>query len=172
MQPDYEEFLHELFYSYYKKLYHYVFSYLHDKEQAEDIVQDTFHEAVNHIDTLIHHPAPDRWLRKTAKYKVLNYERTRKVLLKHLVSVEDIELIQSPQSFEEDIAAESPESILARVENAIGTEDFHFLMRFVLDNASHSELAREYGITVWASAKRLSRIRAKLSKEFPGHPKK
>lgn len=39
--------------------------------------------------------------------------------------------------------------------------------RLMMDGATHLETAEELGISVWASQKRLERIRKKLQQRFP-----
>ena len=51
-------------------------------------------------------------------------------------------------------------------------EEFRFLKRLVIDKAGHRAVAGEFGITLWASQKRLERIRAKLNEIFPEWRKK
>ena len=46
-------------------------------------------------------------------------------------------------------------------------EEFYLLRRIVFESASHLEVAEELGISVWASQKRLERIRKKLEQAFP-----
>ena len=43
-------------------------------------------------------------------------------------------------------------------------EEYRLLKRIVLDGASHRETAAEFRITVWASKKRLERVRRKLER--------
>ena len=51
-------------------------------------------------------------------------------------------------------------------------EEYRLLKRLVFDGASHLQVAREFHITVYASEKRLERIRDKLSAVFPGRRRK
>ena len=52
-------------------------------------------------------------------------------------------------------------------------EDYRLLCRITLEGATHLEVARELGISVWSSQKRLQRIRKKLCKQLlPNKSKK
>ena len=51
-------------------------------------------------------------------------------------------------------------------------EEYRLLKRLIFDRASHLQVAREFHITVYASEKRLERIRDKLSAVFPGRRRK
>ena len=52
-------------------------------------------------------------------------------------------------------------------------EDYRLLCRITLEGATHLEVAKELGISVWSSQKRLQRIRKKLCKQLlPNKSKK
>ena len=58
------------------------------------------------------------------------------------------------------------------IEQTLTAEEYQLLKRIILNKASHLEVAQELGITVYASQKRLERIRDKLGKAFPERKKK
>lgn len=60
-------------------------------------MQDTFHEAMYHLDVLAHHEAPGGWLLVTLKYKLREYERARRRYLLRFLSL-DSELARDPVS--------------------------------------------------------------------------
>jgi hypothetical protein len=62
-------------------------------------------------------------------------------------------------------------SMMKKIAQALSPEEFHHLKRFIFDKASHKEVADESGITIWASQKRLERIRKKLFDVFPERKK-
>ena len=64
------------------------------------------------------------------------------------------------------------ESVIEKVERVLTPEEYQLLKRLVFDRASHLEVAQEFGISVYASQKRLERIRDKLRREFPEWEKK
>ena len=64
------------------------------------------------------------------------------------------------------------ESPLEKIEKVLSPEEYRLLKRLVFDGASHLQVAREFHITVYASEKRLERIRDKLSAVFPGRRRK
>ena len=61
---------------------------------------------------------------------------------------------------------------LEKIEKVLSPEEYRLLKRLVFDGASHLQVAREFHITVYASEKRLERIRDKLSAVFPGRRRK
>lgn len=167
MHPNENQFIEKLYQENYSKLRTYARLQLSDASVAEDMVQDAFHEAVNHIEIVMQHPAPEKWLRRTLANKIRNYERSRMRLLKHLIPMEDITQISSTESVENQVIEADAVPPLAQIERFLGPDDFYFLKRIAMEKASHMDMAQELGITVWASAKRLSRIRKRLSEKFP-----
>lgn len=166
MHPEQDQFIENLFHKYFSLLCRYAAIYLEDSQYAEDIVQDAFHEAVNKIDEVMDHPAPEKWLKKTVKYKVLNHERVRRRMLRHLISTEDVTIIPGPDSVEDAAIGWNTPPLMLRAREILGEDDFYLLMRAAFENASHAQIAEELGISAWASSQRLSRIRKKLKKEF------
>lgn len=58
MRPDQDIFMQQLYQDNFLKLMLYVTSSLKNVDRAQDVIQDTFHEAINHIDILMQHPNP------------------------------------------------------------------------------------------------------------------
>ena len=58
MRPDQNDFIKQLYQDNFLKLMVYVSTSLKNTSRAQDIVQDTFHEAIHHIDILMQHPNP------------------------------------------------------------------------------------------------------------------
>ncbi|MCD8191479.1 MAG: sigma-70 family RNA polymerase sigma factor [Oscillospiraceae bacterium] len=164
MQPNEEEFIEKLYRQYYAKIFYYVRVLVKNPETAEDIAQDTFHEAINKIDAVTRHPTPYYWLLKTAKNKALNTVTARQKLLLRIISLENAGAVPSAASVENQAIARV---MLSReLKDFLGEDDYRFLQRAVFDGLSHAELAEEFGITVWASTKRLSRIKEKIKDEY------
>ncbi|MCD8016265.1 MAG: RNA polymerase sigma factor [Oscillospiraceae bacterium] len=164
MQPNEEEFIEKLYRQYYAKIFYYVRVLVKSPETAEDIAQDTFHEAINKIDAVMQHPNPYYWLLKTAKNKALNAVTARQKLLLRIVSLENAGVVPSAASVENQAIARV---MLSReLKDFLGEDDYRFLQRAIFDGLSHAELAEEFGVTVWASTKRLSRIKEKIKDEY------
>ena len=60
MLPDQDKLLSQLYQDHFAKLTMYALAVLKNESRAQDAVQDTFHEAITHIDILIQHPNPAR----------------------------------------------------------------------------------------------------------------
>lgn len=148
----------------YSGLLRYAKIVLKDADYAQDVVQDTFHEAVRKADVLAVHPNPAAWLMQTLKFKIMYAKRERSNDAKHLISLEialvpdKINLVDSKLELKE---------VVSFLRDVLSHEYFYIFQRYFFDGASHTQIAEELGITVWASRKRLERIRRELRNQFP-----
>ena len=78
MVPTERELVEQLYRQYFEKLFLYADAQLNDPERARDVVQDTFHEAIRHADTLSTHVNPGGWLMRTLQNKLRESERARR----------------------------------------------------------------------------------------------
>lgn len=174
MLPEQDEFIERLHRKYFRKLTLYAMSALRDSSKAQDIVQDAFHEALLHIDDLMSHENPGGWLMETVKYKIRDSERAHRRYIRRFLSLDTD--IPAERALWSEPTAEfcEPDEVLPieKIERALTREEYQLLKRLILDKASHLEVAKELGITVYASQKRLERIRGKLYKAFPEQKKK
>ena len=92
MRPDQEEFFTVLYREYFNQIKIYAMAHISDPHRAEEIAQDTFHTAVEKIDTLMKADEPIRWLKRTAKNKIRNEQRTRQRYLKRYLSLDAPEI--------------------------------------------------------------------------------
>lgn len=158
MMPDKNELVERLYRLHFKKLFIYANAVLRDPEQAKDVVQDTFHEALRRIDVFAKHENPGGWLMNTLKNKLKENERTRRRDLLRLLSL-DADFPDESNLPEELVAAQpepQEESVIEKVERVLTPEEYQLLKRLVFDRASHLEVAQEFGISVYASQKRWS----------------
>lgn len=169
MNEQEREQLTRLYKSLQPKMLSYALKFLNDPDLAQDVVQDTFCEAVRYATRLLVHPNPEGWLMQALKFKLMESQRTRNRYLLRFLSLD---------SAEHQLTAirdnDTPETIYIRTGEAMGTikaaltpEDYHLLCRIVLDQVSHKTVAHELGISIAASQKRLSRIRRRLMPLFP-----
>lgn len=175
MLPEQDAFIEKLYYKNFRKLTLYAMSVVKNQDRAKDIVQDTFHEAIKHIDRLMTHENPDGWLVVTTKRKIQESERSRNRYLRRFLSLDteisEIQIGEIRNSVEANVTDEP--FPLEKIKQALTPDEFKLLTRFVFEKVSHLELAKEFGISVYASQKRLERIRKKLYKIFPERtPKK
>lgn len=167
------ELMDALYRAFYKKLFIYAVSALEDSERAKDVVQDTFHEALLHIDVISAHENPGGWLMAALKNKIRESERARRRYLYRFFSLDsDIPAAALPEALISGIQEPDDGPVMERIEGALTPEEYKLLMRFALDKASHLKIAEEFGISVYASQKRLERIRDKLYRLFPERKRK
>lgn len=158
---------HEIFSEIYTanrpKLLHFANKNESCRRVADDLVQDTFHDAWRKFDTLMHHENIGGWLMQTLKNKMRNHIRDGRY-----VEIAFIEDMAEPDNFVGDLIARSQ---LAAVWDFISKnfkpDDIRLFKRIIVDEAGHNVVSKELGITIWTSQKRLERIRKRIREEFP-----
>lgn len=174
MLTEENQLIEDLYREYFPKLMLYATSVLQDTYRAQDVVQDTFHEAIRHADTLAVHTNPGGWLMNTLKNKIKDSERARRRYIRRFLSLNtDVSEDAIPSSDLLDDQLEESDTVLRQmIEDALTPEENRLLKRLAFDKASHLQVAKEFGITVYASEKRFQRIREKLYKIFPERKKR
>ena len=152
------EFLEDLFKMKYLPLFRYALGRLNDPQLAEDAVQDTFCEALVHREELCRHPNPGAWLTNTLHFKTKKLiDRQIRDLLWH------IPLDTCEPHFYTDNDFQNRVSILETTKAVLSPKEYRLLLLLAVEKFSHEEAARELGISVSASYKRMERIRKKLT---------
>jgi len=167
LPPEQDIFFEALYRANYQKLTLYATVWLNDPGQVEEVVQDTFFTAWHDCETLLHHKAPEAYLMTTLKYKIKESWRARQRYLRLIHALDN-----GLQAETTALGSSSPSSIgglMELVEANLTQEEWYLLRRFVFEGASHLVLAKELGITVWTSQKRLERIRKKLREILPDY---
>lgn len=165
MPPEQDISFESLYRDNFKKLKLYAASRLRNPGQAEEVVQDTFYTAWNDRETLFQHKAPEAYLMTTLKYKIKESKRARQRYLRLFLSLDSSLLAEAAASSGPTLS--STDGLLESIKSALSPEEWHLLRRYVFEGASHLELAKELGVTVWTSQKRLERIRKKLREILP-----
>lgn len=175
MLPEQDTWFEHLYREYFELLYRRAVIALKNPARAQDVVQDTFHEALRHIDKLMVHKNPGGWLMQTLKHKIRDSERQRWRYLRRFISLDTdfpLEAADSNSTIELDEPTDSEATVLSKVEQTLTAGEYQLLKRLILEQASHVEVADELGISVYASQKRLERARKKLSSVFPDRKQK
>lgn len=174
MLPTQNIFLERLYLENFSKITIYATAALKDRSKAQGISQDVFYEAVQHIKILMEHNNPGGWLMQTAKNKIHESERERMRYIHRFVSLDSVYFTAVFTLDEYEIEVHDPNeiSLMNKIEQALSPEEYHLLKRIIFDNAPHMEIAKELGITVWASQKRWERVRKKLFEVFPERKRK
>lgn len=175
MVPEQELFFEQLYRNLFPELKIYAIKSLRNDAQAEEVVQDTFHEALQKIDILICHENPEAWLVLTLRNKIRNYRRSIGKERDRILSLDAgviEELGWADVTIEAVLNKLTVHDTERQVRQALTDEEQYILRRLVFEEATHREIAQELGISVWTSQKRLERIRNKLEKIFPGYRRK
>ena len=166
-------FLEALYNANYERLYIYAENLLFNAAYAEEAVQETFFEAVRKQDALMRHAKPEAWLMETLKNKIRVGSRRRALEALYFISLEQDLAQESKKLAVEDRPFGSINELLDAIRALLPPEDYRLLCRITLEGATHLEVAKELGISVWSSQKRLQRIRKKLCKQLlPNKSKK
>ena len=166
MLPEQDAFIEKLYRDFFTRLWIYAKAALGDPEQAQEVVQDTFHEAVRHIDTIMAHDNPKGWLMDTLKKKIMHARRSMNRYTLHFISLDsDIEF-SDPVFASEDPVSNNINDTLKELRRVLSPEEWNLLRRITLEKQPYKKVAEELGITVWTCQKRIERIRKKLKKYF------
>lgn len=143
----------------FKALYYYAYTIVKDRHVAENLVNDTFLQAIQKSDVILKHENPQGWLRLALKLNLKQYVRaqTRRPATVSLDSTDEKLLAQTNP-------AEAETLLLTSLKKTLSEEDFRLFTLYYLEGYSHARLAEEFGISVSASQKRLERIRKRLQK--------
>lgn len=137
----------------------YARSSLQDPSLAEEAVQETFRIACQKPWELLTSSNPEGWLVNTLKYVITNIKRE---------IAESKELLDdyASQRIEEIAASGDHIGVEILYADIAKSEEFVLLKELALDGKSHLELARDRGISVAASRKRVQRAKEILKKKI------
>ena len=124
---------------------------------AEDIVQDTFYEAIRNWDKLEQHKNPGGWLMETAKFKMKSYRR--KTNLKSLQELDDYE--QDIECFKNEYGMVEISMIMDETLSVHEKTLFHM---FYMEGYSVKEMAAYENISEGNFRVKMLRIREKVKK--------
>ena len=155
MTNEVHKFIEELYLENYSKLYHYANTILDNPEASENLVNDTFIDALRKADCLAEHEKPIGWLMQALKLNIKNY---RSKLAKQPLTVP---LCEVEASLAAGTASEEGFD-LSDCASSLSEQEYRMLTLYYEEGYSHNDLAQEFGISVSASQKRLERIKQHL----------
>ena len=129
MRPDHDVFLENLYRTYFPMLCKYAACALEQPELAEEVVQDAFHEAVQHIDILIKHPNPGGWLKLTVKNKIAHARRDMNRYMLRFISLEACSVYENKIPPVVDSLPQQAESLLQAIQKVLTEEEWQLLRR-------------------------------------------
>lgn len=177
MLPHQDTFFTSLYFQYFNQVKLYVLCFISDPNLAEEITQDTFTTAMMKIDDVMDAEIPIKWLKRTAKNKVLNAQRIHQRDLQRYISLSDPNVIEpiSPLCVENTVIEQEEKRELESMEDVLQQTltptEITILNRHVIEHCGYLEISKELGISLWDCQKRMQRIRIKLAKRFPKYKK-
>ncbi|MGH9140588.1 MAG: RNA polymerase sigma factor [Vicinamibacterales bacterium] len=151
---------------YYASVYRYVRRRTRNREDAEDLTQTVFTEAVTGLEqAAAESGSVVAWLYTVAKRRLIDEQRRRQRTPAHVISLDAARLVQQSQSdYGVDVAR-----TLARAIAALPAEQRLVVVLKLVEGRRFAEIAAELGITEQACRARLSRalrtLRTHLEKE-------
>jgi len=144
-KKDLERFA-ELYDKYVEQIYRYVYRRVSDQQIAEDLVSQTFYDALSHLSSYEFRGYPfSAWLYKIAHNNVLKWYRTNSRM--RSVDLEDIsELKGDSDVVKEEILREEKQNVL-EVLNRLEFEERELIRLKYFEDVSNMEIAQIMGIT-------------------------
>jgi RNA polymerase sigma-70 factor, ECF subfamily len=145
----------KLYNQYSKAMYNLAYRILNNKEDAEDILQETFVDCFRNLDSFKFRSTFGAWLKKILVNKCINQLKKRKVDLKlceelpNNISTEESEIVYNTKKIFKSIAM-LPDGY--RV----------ILTLYLLEGYDHTEISQILGISVSTSKSQYSRAKGKL----------
>lgn len=167
-----EKELEQLYNEAYKAVYWTAMSILKNKEEAEDVVQDTFITAYESYDTLKDKTKAVAWVKKIAANKCLNIVTRRRTVNaddEFLENTEDISDNFLPDSIVE--SKEKRKIIMDIINNSLSEETAMTIILFYFNDMSTKEIAERLDIPQGTVLSRLNYAKKKIKKEVEKYEK-
>ncbi len=147
----------EIIYNKYVNLIYYIaFSIVKSKEDAEEVVQDTFLNMFNAIDSYNENNKFKQWLMQIARN--LSYNKVTRNKEKN--TIKDNEYINSVKANSEEV------DLLLTIKGILDLESSHIVILRIVYNFSFKEIAKECNMTVNKVQGMYYQALKKLKKEF------
>ena len=147
----------EIIYNKYSKLIYYIaLSITKNKEDAEEVVQDTFLNMFNHINSYTEKDKFKSWLMQIARN--LSYNKVTRNKEKN--TIKDEEIVNSAKAKNDDI------NLLLTIKGILDYESSNIVILKIVYNFSFKEIASEYNMTVNQVQGLYYQALKKLKKEF------
>ena len=166
MLPEQDAFIEKLYHEFFTQLWIYAKAALGDPEQTQEVVQDTFHEAVRHIDILMAHDNPKGWLMDALKKKIMHARRSMNRYILRFISLDSDLEFTDPVLSVEDPAPTNVQDTLREIRRVLSEEEWDLLRKITLEKQPDKNVAEELRITLWTCQKRIERMRKKLKQYF------
>ena len=157
----------ELMRAHYAFIYAIVIGIVNNRNDAEEVVQDTFLNAYRGLAQYEEQTKLKSWLAKIARNRALNWLREQRI---DTVSIDEVseDTLQSTDSPDEQLIRREQRELIRRAMRTLSPKDAEIARAYYLDGASYDELIRMHGLSYKAISFRLSRAKQKLAKRL-GH---
>ena len=157
---DKQEYINELYARYSDKVYAVCMKYLHNEDDAQDIMHDTYITAMNKICGLRKPEKAEKWLCAVAANKCKDYIRKNKPMFDS-DGYEYENAAEETYSAENAVIDESVKNDLREIVNSLPTSQKNVVAGFYFESLSVKELARALSCTQSSVKVSLHRAREK-----------
>ena len=153
----------ELYQLYSRPMFSICMRMLNDRDEAEDALQEAFVSAFKGMDKFKHESTFGAWLKRIVVNKCINaiHQRKRSPWL----SVEDEEVVDLPETEDEETANTEPEQLNQAVKNLPEGCRMVFTL-YAFENYPHAEVAQMLNISVGTSKSQYNRAKSLLKQEL------
>ncbi|MDQ1317689.1 MAG: polymerase sigma-70 factor, subfamily [Candidatus Poribacteria bacterium] len=149
-----EQAFHRLIIKYYPAIHALVLSWVKNREDTEDLMQEIFLRAYQELDSLRHPEQFRLWLRQIARHQCQNWLRKEKTFLQ----LDDDMICETPLADETLILQETLAKVMKAIDELPKSES-QLLKERYLDDASYNEMETRHGLSHSVLAMRLLRAR-------------
>jgi RNA polymerase sigma-70 factor (ECF subfamily) len=149
---------YQLYQLYSRAMYNICYRMMNNREEAEDMLQESFSEAFFRLGTFRYESAFGAWLKRITVNKCINALKKRKA---NLVPVEDLPDQGAPADEDADIAGLSVDKVREAMENL--PEGYRVVFSlYLLEGYDHAEISQIMGISEATSKSQYSRARQRI----------
>lgn len=159
---DIKRTFHQLYIENYTLVYNFIFSITFDKPIAEDITQESFIRAYNHIDSFRHESKISVWLCQIAYNLLIDYKRKKS---SYMLSIDDEILKNKLTTIKNDPYKNIEKKLMSKcVQDKLKLMPENYRVPYILDMQGYSnqEIANILNCTLENAKIRLHRARRKI----------
>ncbi len=161
MNAEQSAYLETFFKAHFSELQVHAFRILENWDWARIAAMDAFEIACEKIDIFLKKENQIGWMKNVVKYVCMSLIQQRNQHMKLLIAWEELTEKQMPSR--EDCYEDG---IIAQSKALLTEQEYQMLRQALLLGIPYDELARSYGISMWACRKRVQRTMAKLRNFF------
>ncbi len=149
---------HQLYQLYAKAMYNICYRMMNNREEAEDMLQETFSEAFMQLGTFRHESSFGAWIKRITINKCINALKKRKA---ELVPVEVLPEVPHYENHEEDMPGLTVEKVQQAMEQL--PEGYRVVFSlYLLEGYDHAEISQIMGISEATSKSQYSRAKQRI----------